>query len=161
MDFVSWFQTTEIGKFISTMLVAMAPVVELRGAIPVGVAMDLPLWAALLASIIGNMIPVPFIIIFIRRIFKWISVHFKRLHALIERLEKRAHTKGEIVRKYQAIGLCILVAIPLPGTGAWTGALVAAFLDMRLKTAFPVILLGVIIAGILVSGLTYGFTAIF
>lgn len=161
MDLVSWFQTTEVGKFIFTMLFAMIPVVELRGAIPVGVAMDLPLWAALAASIIGNMIPIPFIIVFIRRIFKWFSAHFKKLQVFIEKLEKRAYEKGALVKKYEAIGLCILVAIPLPGTGAWTGALVAAFLDIRLKTAFPVILLGVIIAGILVSGLTYGFTAIF
>lgn len=146
---------TPAGEWLYTALVSMAPVVELRGGIPIGVGLGLPLWEAYLAAVIGNMVPVPFIIVFIRRIFKWMRVRFPSLGRLIEKLEDKAHLKGQMVRKYKYLGLVILVAIPLPGTGAWTGALVAAFLDMRLRDAVPSIFLGVLIAGAAISGLTH------
>lgn len=146
---------TPAGEWLYTALVSMAPVVELRGGIPIGVGLGLPLWEAYLAAVIGNMVPVPFIIVFIRRIFKWMRVKFPSLGRLIEKLEDKAHLKGQMVRKYKYLGLVILVAIPLPGTGAWTGALVAAFLDMRLRDAVPSIFLGVLIAGAAISGLTH------
>ena len=146
---------TPAGEWLYTALVSMAPVVELRGGIPIGVGLGLPLWEAYLAAVIGNMVPVPFIIVFIRRIFKWMRVKFPSLGRLIEKLEDKAHLKGQMVRKYKYLGLVILVAIPLPGTGAWTGALVAAFLDMRLRDAVPSIFLGVLIAGAAISALTH------
>ncbi len=156
---MNWFHATPAGEWLYTALMSMAPIVELRGGIPLGVGLGLPIWQAYIAAVIGNMIPVPFIIIFIRRIFGWMRAHSARLGALVERLERKAHLKGQIVTKYKYLGLMVLVAIPLPGTGAWTGALAAAFLDMRLRKALPTIFLGVLIAGLAVSALTYGVTS--
>ncbi|MBR4761245.1 MAG: small multi-drug export protein [Clostridia bacterium] len=139
----------------------MIPVVELRGAVPVGYAGGLNIWVAVAVSIIGNLLPVPFIIIFIRRIFAFIRRVSPKFNGLISRLEKRAQNKSEVVKKYSFFGLFLLVAIPLPGTGAWTGALVAAMLDMRLKRALPAITAGVFTAGIVVAFLTCGANALF
>ena len=132
---------------------AMVPVLELRGAIPVGVAAGLSPAAACLVSILGNMVPVPFILLLIRRIFDWLR-GTRLFGPRIDWLERRAHLKGRMVRKYRLPGLIILVAIPLPGTGAWTGALVAALLDIRMRHALPAIFLGVVIAGAIVTTLT-------
>ena len=163
MDFTQWLTENPAGELFYTFLIAMLPVVELRGAIPVGVGMlgrsALP--SVYLAAVLGNMLPVPFIIVYIRRIFQWLRRRSRRLDGLVTRLETNAHLKGRMVTRYKYLGLCILVAIPLPGTGAWTGALVAAFLDMRLRSAVPAIFLGVVIAGILVSLVTGGVIAAF
>ena len=163
MDFTQWLTENPAGELFYTFLIAMLPVVELRGAIPVGVGMlgrsALP--SVYLAAVLGNMLPVPFIIVYIRRIFQWLRRRSCRLDGLVTRLETKAHLKGRMVTRYKYLGLCILVAIPLPGTGAWTGALVAAFLDMRLRSAVPAIFLGVVIAGILVSLVTGGVIAAF
>ena len=144
-----------------TFLVAMVPVVELRGAIPFGVVRGLNLWTAIIASMLGNLIPVPFIILFIRKIFAWMRAHMPKLVGLVIRMEKKAEKNRAAVEKYAFWGLVILVAIPLPGTGAWTGALVAAMMEIRLKRAFPAIAIGVAIAGVIVSVITYGAQAIF
>ena len=144
-----------------TFLVAMVPVVELRGAIPFGVVRGLNIWTAIIASVLGNLVPVPFIILFIRRIFAWMRAHMPKLDGLVTRMEKKAEKNRAAVEKYAFWGLAILVAIPLPGTGAWTGALVAAMMEMRLKRAFPAIVIGVVIAGVIVSIVTYGAQAIF
>ena len=143
-----------------TFLVAMVPVVELRGAIPFGVVRGLNIWTAIIASVLGNLVPVPFIILFIRRIFAWMRAHMPKLDGLVTRMEKKAEKNRAAVEKYAFWGLAILVAIPLPGTGAWTGALVAAMMEMRLKRAFPAIAIGVVIAGVIVSVVTYGAQAI-
>ena len=161
MEFVEWLTNTTAGDFIMTMLVSMVPIVELRGGIPYGVAAGLPVWLAYIAAFIGNLIPVPFIVVYIRRIFHWIRKHMPKLNSIIDRLEKKAHLKGKVMQKYQYLGLAIFVAIPLPGTGAWTGSLAAAFLDMRLKKAFPAAVLGVAVAGFLISILTYGVASMF
>ena len=144
-----------------TFLVAMVPVVELRGAIPFGVVRGLNIWTAIIASVLGNLVPVPFIILFIRKIFAWMRAHMPKLDGLVTRMEKKAEKNRAAVEKYAFWGLAILVAIPLPGTGAWTGALVAAMMEMRLKRAFPAIVIGVVIAGVIVSVVTYGAQAIF
>ena len=144
-----------------TLLVAMVPVVELRGAIPFGVVRGLNLWTAIIASMLGNLIPVPFIILFIRKIFAWMRAHMPKLDGLVIRMEKKAEKNRAAVERYAFWGLVILVAIPLPGTGAWTGALVAAMMEIRLKRAFPAIAIGVAIAGVIVSVITYGAQAIF
>lgn len=144
-----------------TFLVAMVPVVELRGAIPFGVVRGLNLWTAIIASVLGNLVPVPFIILFIRKIFAWMRAHMPKLDGLVIRMEKKAEKNRAAVEKYAFWGLVILVAIPLPGTGAWTGALVAAMMEIRLKRAFPAIAIGVAIAGVIVSVITYGAQAIF
>ena len=153
---IEWLTGTTLGKFITTFFISMVPVVELRAGLPYGIALGLDYPLALTAAVIGNMIPVPFIIIYIRRIFAWLRQHWAGLNGFITRLEKRADGKSEAVLKYGSWGLLILVAIPLPGTGAWTGALVAALLDMRLKRAVPVIFAGVCIAAAIMTAITFG-----
>ena len=156
MDLLSWLQENRIGEFIFTMLVSMIPVVELRGGIPFGVAsLGLPYPAAFVAAVMGNLLPVPFIIVYIRRIFQWMRRRMPRLDGMVDGLERKAHLKGRKVSRYKYLGLTIFVAIPLPGTGAWTGALVAAFLDMPLRRALPSIALGVVLAGCIMTGLTH------
>ncbi len=147
-----------IGKVLLTFLMSMAPVVELRGGIPFGTALGLDPVSTAVAAILGNLLPVPFIILFIRHIFDWLR-KYDRLRALVEKFEKKAHLKSKNVIKYQTFGLCLFVALPLPGTGAWTGALIAAILDMRLKRAMPSITLGVLIAATIVTCLTRGVVA--
>ncbi len=155
------FFSTTIGKIIVTFLWSMVPVIELRGAIPIGVGQGLPYWLAVTVSILGNLVPVPFIILFIRKIFELMRKWSKKLDGIVTRLEKRAESKSEVVQKYAFWGLFVLVAIPLPGTGAWTGALVAAMLDMRLKRAFPAIVLGVLGAAAIVTFVTFGADKLF
>ena len=158
---IDWLFGTVLGKCVMTFLISLLPVVELRGAIPFGVVRGLNLWTAIIASVLGNLVPVPFIILFIRRIFAWMRAHMPKLDGLVTRMEKKAEKNRAAVEKYAFWGLAILVAIPLPGTGAWTGALVAAMMEMRLKRAFPAIVIGVVIAGVIVSIVTYGAQAIF
>ena len=150
-----------LGKALITFLISMVPVIELRGAVPYGYSNGLNIWVAVIISIIGNLLPVPFIIIFIRRIFALLRRISKKFDGLVTRLENRAENQSVIVKKYSFWGLFLLVAIPLPGTGAWTGALVAAMLDMRLKRAMPAITLGVLAAGIVVAFITCGADALF
>lgn len=152
---------TFIGKIIMTLVISMVPVIELRGAIPIAIANGLDFTTAILVSFIGNLIPVPFIIIFIRKIFAWMRNLSPKLNSLVTKLEERAEKKSDVVLKYAFWGLFVLVAIPLPGTGAWTGALVAAMLNMRLKSAFPAIALGVVGAGAIVTFITYGADKLF
>ena len=161
MDLMQWLTTDLNGEFILTLLVSMLPVVELRGGIPFGVAAGLPVWAAYLAAVIGNLLPVPFIVVYIQRIFMFMRQHMPRLNSVVDKMEQKAHLKSASVLKYQYLGLAIFVAIPLPGTGAWTGALVAAFLDMRLKKAMPSIMGGVLSAGLIISILSYGVKSLF
>lgn len=151
---------TTIGNIVMTFLIAMVPVLELRAAIPAGVIAGLPIPFALIVSVIGNLVPIPFIILFIRKIFKWMQSKSERLARIVKHFEDKAESKKEQVLKYQFWGLMIFVAIPLPGTGAWTGALIAAMLDMQLKRAFPSIAMGVLTAACIVTILTYGVSAI-
>lgn len=160
MNLLDFFTETDFGRYIATFFISMVPVIELRGAIPIGVGMGLGHMEAMLISIIGNMVPVPFIILFVRRIFAWMKHVNPKLGALAERFEKRAYKKRDVIKKWEIFGLVILVAIPLPGTGAWTGALVAALFNIRIRSAISAIFVGVVIAGILVTGITYGFTTI-
>lgn len=145
-----------VGNTLATLIVSMIPVIELRGAIPVGVSLGMPVWQAAIISIIGNMIPVPFIIAFIRVIFNWLRTKSEKMRRLVEKLEGMANKRAEKVIKYEFFGLLLFVAIPLPGTGAWTGALIAAMLNMRMKNALPSIFIGVCIAGLIVSLATLG-----
>lgn len=148
-------------KLALTFLVSMVPVIELRGAIPIGVGYGLNFWVAIVVSLIGNLVPVPFIIIFIKKIFALLRKWSPKLDRVVTALENRAEKKSDVVQRYAFWGLFILVAIPLPGTGAWTGALVAAMLDMKLSRAFPAIALGVVGAAVIVSFVTYGAGALF
>jgi len=138
----------------------MVPVVELRGAIPAGVAAGLPVVACAVIAILGNLVPVPFVLLFIRKILYWMELRSAFLQKIAKKLKDKADSKKDQVLKYEFWGLVLLVAIPLPGTGAYTGALVAALMDMQLKRAIPAIVLGVLIAGIIVSLATAGVVAV-
>ena len=151
MELLEWLTSNDLGELFFTMLVSMVPIIELRGRVPFGTALGLAPGAALVAAIIGNMLPIPFIIVYIRRIFLWMRRKSPKLNTLVDKLEKKAHLKGQKVTKYKYIGLWLFVAIPLPGTGAWTGALAAAFLNMPLRKALPSIFLGVVTAGLIMT----------
>ena len=142
-------------ELLLTFLVAMAPVIELRGAIPAGIAAGLPPALACTAAVAGNLVPAPFIILLGRRAADWLR-GTRFFGPKIVWLERRAHLKGRLVRKYRLAGLVILVGIPLPGTGAWTGALVASVLDIRMRHALPAIFLGLLIAAGITTAVTLG-----
>lgn len=154
------FLETAFGKLLMTFGMSMVPVIELRGAIPMGIAAGLPPAMACMVAILGNLLPVPLVMLLARRVADWLrgTAFFG---PKIDWLERRAHLKGRIVRKYRLLGLTVLVAIPLPGTGAWTGALVASVLDIRMRHALPAIFLGLIIAGGLITLLTMGLVHLF
>lgn len=152
---VSWLFNTLAGKILCTFAISMVPIIELRGALPIGVGMGLNPVVSLIVSILGNMVPVPFIILFIRKILNWMK-KFPRFVGIVNKIEGKASKHEDKIKKYEAIALFFLVAIPLPGTGAWTGSLVAALFDIRLKVAVPVIFAGVVTAGLVVFFITYG-----
>lgn len=137
----------------------MVPVIELRGALPIGVGMGLPPLAAAAISILGNLVPIPFILILLQHIFNFLRDK-KLTKKFVAWLEKKAEKNRTKIDKYGWLGLILLVAIPLPGTGGWTGALVASCLKMKKKPAMTAITAGVIIAGVIVLLITYGVTAI-
>ncbi len=136
-------------EYLLVFLCSMVPIVELRGAIPIGtLAYGLPMVATYVVAVLGNLVPVPFIIKFIRPVFEFLQKNTP-LKKVVEHYIDKANRNAEKVRKYEMWGLFLFVAIPLPGTGAWTGALIAAFMDMRIKDAFPPIALGVATAGLI------------
>lgn len=137
-------------SFFFCALLAMAPVSELRGAIPYGLSNDIPAGVLFPLCVLANMLPVPFIMLFLRRILAWMRGRGGRLQKAAVWLETRGRAKSELYQKYELFGLFVLVAIPLPGTGAWTGALVASLLDLRMKSAVPAIGAGVAAAGVIV-----------
>lgn len=149
-----------INKDFAVLLMSLVPVVELRGAIPFAIgALGMNWLRAYAISVVGNMLPVPFIIWLIRPIVEWL-LRTKAFSKIGVWLDERTKRKSESVTKYKKLGLLIFVAIPLPGTGAWSGAMIAGLLDMRIKDALPAILGGVLIAGLLVVGITCGFGAL-
>ena len=158
---IAWLTESTVGRLLQTFLISMVPVLELRAGIPYGVSLGLDFHAAALAAILGNLLPVPIIILFVRQVFAWLRKRSKGLDIWISGMETKAELKGEKVRRYGSLGLILLVAIPLPGTGAWTGALVAAVLGLRMRDALPAIVLGVVIAAAIVLGVTYGVSTIF
>ena len=142
-----------IAKFLLTLAMAMVPVIELRGAIPVGIASDLPVWLVFIAAVIGNMIPVPIIYLFARKFLIWGSKQ-KYIGGFCHKfLEKGEKAGRKIVaatgRGGTFVALMLFVGIPVPGTGAWTGTLAASLLDLGPKTTALAVSLGVIIAGII------------
>ena len=161
MGIFNYLWTTFWGKILMTFLISMVPVIELRGALPIAEGAGLDFFIALPVAVMGNLLPIPFIIIFIKRIFAFIRKRMPKLNKLVDKLEHKAESKRATVEKYAFWGLFLFVAIPLPGTGAWTGALIAAMMDMPLKKAFPSIVLGVLGAALIVTLVTQGAFAIF
>lgn len=157
MQIAEWIAGLGANEVLVTFIISMLPVVELRLAIPVGVSMGLPVWKAAIVSIIGNLLPAPLIIAFIRTIIDWLKKHVSWMSGFVAWLERKATgPKAERVKKYEFWGLLLLVAVPLPGTGAWTGSLIAALLDIRMKRALPPITAGVLIAALIISLATAG-----
>lgn len=140
-----------VGEFWALFLVSVIPFIELRGAIPFGImALGMPWYEAFLISFISNCLPIPFVILLTRPIFGWLKK--TRLFAgLVTRLEAKMMKKSEKVTKYKVIGLFLFVALPVPGTGAYSGALIAALLDMRLNKAIPSLVCGVFVAGVIMT----------
>ena len=146
---------SQVNKLFAVFVISIFPIVELRGAIPVGVGLGLELWKVFVVSVIGNMLPVPFIILFVRPIIEYLATK-ERFKKFAGWLTERAMSKSDKIVKYKKIGLYIFVAIPLPGTGAWTGSMIAGLLDMRLKDAVPMVLAGVLTAGVIMLFISYG-----
>ena len=142
-------------ELLHIFLVAMIPVIELRGSIILGCAQELPFLGVAIASILGNMLPVPFILLFIRKIIELMK-KIPALSKIAHWLENKGYKNKGKVMKYASLGLMLFVGIPLPGTGAWTGALVAAMMDMRMKYALPSIFAGIIMAAVIVTVAAYG-----
>ncbi len=150
----------EIFNHLYVLLISMVPIIELRGAIPVGAVMGLPWWSNYLMAVIGNCLPVPVILLTIRHVLAWMKTT-KRLAGIALWLEKKGARGSEKVMRYASFGLLLFVAVPLPGTGAWTGALAASLLNMRMKYALPSIFAGVLIAGAIMALASYGIVGIF
>ena len=146
-----WYGFREVAQVFLT---SMIPVLELRGAIAFGPANNLPWLVTYIAAVLGNVLPVPFIIIFIRKILTLMR-RIGPFERIAELIEKKAEKNRGKIEKYSTWGLFIFVAVPLPGTGAWTGALVAALTDMRLRRALPPIAAGVMAAGVIMTFFYY------
>ena len=153
-------ETVHIPHELILFIISMLPVVELRGALIAAPILDVGFWQALIICIIGNIIPVPFIIFLARPVFTWLKKR-KLFVKFTDKIEAKVSKKADKIMKNTALGLFLFVAIPMPGTGAWTGSLIASLLDMRLKYALPSIILGVVVAGIIVSLGAYGVVEIF
>lgn len=148
-----------IGQFVSPeifcFLISMVPLLELRGGLLVAASLKVPMMTAIPLCVIGNIIPIPFILLFIKKIFQW-TREWPVIGAIVKKLEARADKKSDFLEKGEFIGLMLFVGIPLPGTGAWTGALVASLLDMDLKKASLAILCGIVLATIIMTVVSYG-----
>ncbi len=153
---MNWLTETVFGRFLQALVISMVPVAELRVGLPIAIASGLQFPLAFLASVLGNMLPVPLIIIFIKKLFSWLRMHWPGMNSFVTMLEQRAESKRGTIDRYGPWGLLLFVAIPAPGTGAWTGALIAALMNMKLRQAVPIIFVGVCIAGLLVAGITFG-----
>ena len=157
---INWFVTNlggKVGKELILFIISMVPILELRGGLlAAGPAfLNIPMWRAIKVGIIGNLLPIPFILLLITKIFDWMK-GTKRLKPVVEKLEKKAMSQSANIEKYEFWGLVAFVGIPLPGTGAWTGALIAALLGIRFRKAFPAIVIGVCLAACIMTIISYG-----
>lgn len=152
---ITMFLQDKVPEELVAFVVSLMPVLECRGGMIAARLMEIPFLKAFLICYLGNMLPIPFIILFIRKIFDFLR-KYSFFEKIIVKLEAKTEKNKEKVLKYESWGLLLFVAIPLPGTGGWTGALMAGLLDMRFKRSLPIIALGVLIAGFIMSGLTYG-----
>lgn len=148
-----------LGPQIAVLLISMVPIVELRLAIPIGCIAGLPFWQCFLLACIGNLLPVPIIYYLLRPIFAWLK-RTRLFRNVTEKLERKILSQSEKVTRYEMLGLVLFVGIPLPGTGAWTGTGVAALLELKPKKTFISVVLGVLLAGLIVSFVSYGVSGI-
>jgi len=158
-----WFTdklSGKIGGELTAFIVSLFPILECRGGMIVAKICNINLFKAFLICYIGNMIPVPFILLFIKQIFKFMKKH-NILKSFIEKLEGKSEKNRDKILRYKQWGLLLFVAIPLPGTGAWTGSLFASLLNIDFKKALPIVAIGVFIADLIMAVITYGAGAIF
>jgi len=148
-----WFSFA--GQETALFIISMIPVIELRGAVILGAAMDMAWYKVFIISVIGNLLPIPFVLLFIKRVLYMLK-RYPAFAGFISWYEGRLVRHSERIGALSFWALAIFVSIPLPGTGAWTGAGIAAFLNMRLRKAFPAIVIGVLIAGIVMTAGSYG-----
>ena len=156
-DLIKNFFLEIVGEELCVFFCSMLPIIELRGAIPMAFAMGLSWWQAYLISVVGNLLPVPFILLLINAVIKWMAAsRVAFFNKIADFLLKKVEKKRERIEKYSFWGLCFFIALPLPVTGAWTGSLVAAVVGMKPWKAFLSALLGVLIAGAIVTLIVYG-----
>ena len=152
--------TQTLATILQCAVLAMMPVVELRGALPWAITRGLDPWFSFVLCVLFNMVPVPFILLFLNKILAWMETT-RAFAGIANWLRERAHKKSETYYKYEMLGLFLLVAIPLPGTGAWTGALVASVFGLKMKRAIPPIFLGVAAAGVIMLTISLGVVSVF
>ena len=151
-----------VGAELATLICAMIPIIELRGAIPLGAALGLPWWQNYIISVIGNFLPVPFILLFINAILRWMAnSKVKFFNKVANWLFAKAEKNREKIEKYAFWGVALFVAIPLPATGAWTGSLVAAVFNMKFWKSLLSAIIGILIAGVVMTLVSYGVVALF
>ena len=153
---VQWFIDTLSGipKDIVCFIISMVPILELRGGMIAAALFGLPWLRALLFCILGNMLPMPFVLLLIDKIFDLLK-KTKTFRSIVEKLEQRALGHRKKIEKYEFWGLVLFVGIPLPGTGGWTGSLAAALMGLRFKKAFPAVILGILLAATIMSLVSY------
>lgn len=162
IEAIESFLTEALGVQWGVLLCAMIPIIELRGAIPLGAALGLPWWQNYLFAVIGNMLPVPFILLFVKKFIIWMSgSKIKFFNKIGGFLTAKAEKNRARIEKYSFWGVCLFVAIPLPMTGAWTGSLVASVIDMKFFKALLSCFIGVLIAGVVMTLASYGVVAAF
>ena len=155
---VNWFTSNLSGfmpKEIVVLIISMVPILELRGGLIAASVLGIDMFRAIGYCFVGNIIPIPFILLFITPIFSWMK-KTKLFRPIVEKLEKKSMSKSDKIKKYEFLGLMLFVGIPLPGTGAWTGALIASLLGIKLKKAFWAIFFGLIIATVIMCIFSYG-----
>ncbi len=161
-EIIQEFFLETVGEELCVFFCSMIPIIELRGAIPLGTALGLPWWLNYLLAVAGNMLPVPFILLFIKKIIAWMTTCRVKFFSKIGNwIAKKAEKNRDKIEKYSFWGVCLFVAVPLPVTGAWTGSLVAATIDMKFWKAMLSCLFGVMIAGVIMSLASYGVVAAF
>ena len=148
-----------LNKYLYVFVISMVPLIELRGAIPIGVASGLPLWSTYIVAIIGNMLPVPFIFFFARKVLEW-GADKPVIGKFFSWCLNKGHKGGEKLKAKAGRGLfwalLLFVGIPVPGTGAWTGTLAASLLDMDFKQSVAACMLGVLLAGVIMGTVSAG-----
>jgi uncharacterized membrane protein len=149
-----WLEDKGLSRTATVAAISTLPIVELRGAVPVGiVAFEMPWWKVYLIAVVGNMIPIPFILLLLGPVSKFL-MRFKIGRAFFDWLFARTRRRSASIEKYEALGLTIFVAIPLPVTGGWTGAMAAFLMGIPFWKAMLYILLGVMIAGVIMTALS-------
>ena len=159
---ITTFFLETVGEELCVFFCSMLPIIELRGAIPMGAAFGLPWWQSYLIAVVGNMLPVPIILLFVKSVLTWMAgCKVRFFNKVANKMFEKAEKNREKIEKYAFWGLTLFVAIPLPATGAWTGTLVAALFEMKFWRSMLAALLGVMIAGVVMTLISYGVVAAF